>query len=84
LGTMLVYLGFEVAPEKQIARGQNWRTRRTPDVTTQGDNMSRKHFSGNSERTSRCVGCWTILLKLHIFCSIVIEKIIRFRPEKVL
>jgi hypothetical protein len=30
LGTMLVYLGFEVVPEKEIARGQIWRTRRHP------------------------------------------------------
>jgi hypothetical protein len=51
LGTMLVYLGFEVAPEKKIARGQIWRPL---DVTTQGDNMPRKHFSENSEQMTRC------------------------------
>jgi hypothetical protein len=81
---MLVYLGFEVATEKKIARCQIWRMRRLPDVPTQGDNMSRKHFSENSERTTRCVGCCSILLKPHILCSMFIEKIIQFRPEKVL
>jgi hypothetical protein len=84
LGTMLVYLGFEVAPEKKIAWGQIWRARRPTDITMQGDKMPRKHFSDNSERTTRCVGCCTILLKPHIFCFMLIEKIIQFRPEKVL
>jgi hypothetical protein len=83
LETMLVYLGFEVAPEKKIARGQIWRIWRPPIVTTQGDNMPRKHFSKNFEWTTRCVVCCTIFLKLHIFCSVFIEKIIQFRPEKV-
>jgi hypothetical protein len=84
LGTMLVYLGFEVAPEKKIAHGQTWQMWRPPNVTTQGDDMPRKHFSENSYRTTRCVGCCTILLKPHIFCSMFIEKIIQFRTEKVL
>jgi hypothetical protein len=39
LGMMLVYLGFEVAPKKEMAWGQIWRTRQPHDVTTQGDNM---------------------------------------------
>jgi hypothetical protein len=30
LVTMLVYLGFEVVPEKKITRDQIWRTRRPP------------------------------------------------------
>jgi hypothetical protein len=46
--------------------------------------MPRKHFSENSELTTRCVGCCTILLNPHIFCSMFIEKIIQFRPEEVL
>jgi hypothetical protein len=79
LGTTLVYLGFEVAPEKKIARRQIWRSRRPPDVTMQRDNMPRKHFSENSERATSCA----ILLKPHIFCSMSIEKFIQFRPEKV-
>jgi hypothetical protein len=84
LGTMLVYLGFEVAPKKEISRGQIWRKRLPTDVTTQGDKMPRKHLSENSKRTTRCVGCCTVLLKPHIFCSMFIENIIQFRPEKVL
>jgi hypothetical protein len=83
-GPMLVYLGFEVVPEKKIARGEIRRTRRPTNVTTQEDNMSKKHFSENSERTARCVSFCTILLKQQIFCSTFIEKIIQFRPEKVL
>jgi hypothetical protein len=79
LGTMLVYLCFQVAPEKKIARGQIW----PPDVTTQRVNMPRKDFSQNSERSTRCVGYCTILPKPHIFCSMFIEKVIQFRPEKV-
>jgi hypothetical protein len=84
LGMILVYLGFEIAPEKKIAWGKIWRTQRPPSVTTQGDNMPRKHLSENSEETMRCVDCCTILLKPHIFCSMFIEKIIQFRLEKVL
>jgi hypothetical protein len=34
LGTMLVYLGFEVAPEKKIAPGQIWRMQQPPSVAT--------------------------------------------------
>jgi hypothetical protein len=67
---MLVYLGFEVAPERKP------HVVRSGDVTTQGNNMPKKHFSENSERTTRFVGRCTILLK-HIFCSMLLEKIIQ-------
>jgi hypothetical protein len=35
--------------------------------------VPRNHFSQNSERATRCVGCCTILLKPHIFCSVLIQ-----------
>jgi hypothetical protein len=34
LGTMLVYLGFEVVPGKKITQGKIWRMWRPPYVTT--------------------------------------------------
>jgi hypothetical protein len=76
LGTMLLYLDFEVVSEKkphEVKSGERG-----------GHPMPRKHFSENSERTTRCVVFCTILLKPHIFCSKFIEKIIQFRPEKII
>jgi len=54
---MFVNLCFEVAPEKKIARGQIWRTRRPSVITTEGDNMSRKpaiFFINSSTIKARC------------------------------
>jgi len=42
LGTLFVNLCLEVAPEKKIAGGQIWQTRRPHGITTQGDNCYRR------------------------------------------
>jgi hypothetical protein len=51
---LFVNLCFELAPEKKITGCQIWRTRRPLDITTQGDNMSSKHFSEKWKGTTRC------------------------------
>lgn len=52
--TMLIHLGFELAPKKSHGDKSGER------INSQGDNMLRKHFSQNSELAQSCVGCCTI------------------------
>jgi hypothetical protein len=60
---MSVYLGFEVAPEKKIAWGQIWRTRRPPDVTTQGvtcpGNICLRILSEQRDVWDVAPSCWS-------------------------
>lgn len=70
------------SPRENNCRVSNWRMRWPPDITTQGD-KSKKNFFQNSKWTMICIHFCNILLKLHILCTMFIEKSTQFRLEKV-